>query len=159
MPATATAVTRAFRRASSWPVRTARRSEWRNRASTLCSDRGEVWGRVEYLFGVSLHPPSRAEIQTRTHDRDNQMTTTTTEVARELLELAKVYASECGECAGVGITPDDAPCIECEGVRDLIARAEAVLNPPAAQAQPDLRPGPCRAFLPTASDRDTCHLC
>jgi hypothetical protein len=43
--------------------------------------------------------------------------------APELLELARRYASECGECAGVGITIENAPCEECAYIRELIAKA------------------------------------
>lgn len=43
--------------------------------------------------------------------------------APDLLVLAQQYASECGECAGVGITPDDEDCTECKFIRDVIAKA------------------------------------
>lgn len=43
--------------------------------------------------------------------------------APDLLALAQQYASECGECAGVGITPDDQDCSECKLIRDVIAKA------------------------------------
>lgn len=53
--------------------------------------------------------------------------------APDLLALAKRYASECGECAGVGVLPfghpdrpdEDLPCDECADIRALIERAEA----------------------------------
>lgn len=45
--------------------------------------------------------------------------------APELLELANKYASECGECAGVGITIDDEDCSDCKFIRDVIAKAAA----------------------------------
>ncbi len=43
--------------------------------------------------------------------------------APELFDLATQYASECGECAGTGITPDDQDCSECKFIRDVIAKA------------------------------------
>ena len=43
-------------------------------------------------------------------------------VAPELLQLAEQYASECGECAGTGITPDDSPCEECRFIRAVISK-------------------------------------
>lgn len=48
-----------------------------------------------------------------------------------LLALAKRYASECGECGGTGIVRgrdsvtreyEEAPCEQCEDIRDVIAR-------------------------------------
>ena len=44
--------------------------------------------------------------------------------APQLLALAKQYVSECGECAGVGITVEDEDCAECKPIRDLIKRTE-----------------------------------
>ncbi len=43
--------------------------------------------------------------------------------APELLALARQYASECGECAGAGITIDDKPCGECADIRAIIEKA------------------------------------
>lgn len=43
--------------------------------------------------------------------------------APALLALAKQYASECGECAGVGIDIEDHDCAECKFIRDVIAKA------------------------------------
>lgn len=40
-----------------------------------------------------------------------------------LLALARQYVSECGECAGVGITVEDEDCQECKFIRDVIAKA------------------------------------
>lgn len=37
-----------------------------------------------------------------------------------LYDLAQRYASECGECAGVGICPDDEPCEECADIRAIL---------------------------------------
>lgn len=37
-----------------------------------------------------------------------------------LYDLAQRYASECGECAGVGITPDDEPCEDCADIRAIL---------------------------------------
>jgi hypothetical protein len=45
--------------------------------------------------------------------------------APALLELAKQYGSECGECAGAGITVDDEDCPDCKFIRDVIAKATA----------------------------------
>lgn len=44
--------------------------------------------------------------------------------APALLELAHIYASECGECAGTRVKPDDEPCDECEFVWLVIDAAE-----------------------------------
>lgn len=43
--------------------------------------------------------------------------------APALLALAEQYASECGECAGTGITVEDEDCVECKFIRDVIADA------------------------------------
>lgn len=43
--------------------------------------------------------------------------------APDLLKLAKQYWSECGECAGTGVTPDDQDCSECRFIRDVLAKA------------------------------------
>ncbi len=40
----------------------------------------------------------------------------------ELVELARQYGGECGECAGTGITPDDLDCPECKFIRDVLAK-------------------------------------
>ena len=40
--------------------------------------------------------------------------------APTLYDLAHQYASECGECAGVGIKPDDEPCDECAFIRVIL---------------------------------------
>ncbi len=45
--------------------------------------------------------------------------------APDLLSLAKQYASECMECAGVGITVENEGCDECRFIRDVIAKAQA----------------------------------
>lgn len=44
--------------------------------------------------------------------------------APDLLALAYQYASECGECAGVGITPEDEDCAECRFIRVVINKAK-----------------------------------
>ena len=44
--------------------------------------------------------------------------------APDLLALAHQYASECGECAGTRVCPDDAPCTECGFIWDVINKAE-----------------------------------
>lgn len=49
--------------------------------------------------------------------------------APDLLELAKQYAAECGECNGTGRRQfredaDSDPCPDCEGIRAVIAKAE-----------------------------------
>lgn len=46
--------------------------------------------------------------------------------APALLSLAQKYASECGECSGVGVTPYDKPCDQCEDIREVIALATTV---------------------------------
>ena len=38
----------------------------------------------------------------------------------EAREMLTRYASECGECAGVGITIDDEPCTDCADIRALL---------------------------------------
>lgn len=43
--------------------------------------------------------------------------------APDLLDLARQYASECGACAGVGITVDDKDCLYCGFIRDVITKA------------------------------------
>ena len=45
-------------------------------------------------------------------------------VVHDLLALAHQYASECGECAGTRVCPDDAPCTECGFIWDVINKAE-----------------------------------
>lgn len=42
----------------------------------------------------------------------------------DLLALAHQYASECGECAGARIQPDDQPCVECADIWAVIDKAE-----------------------------------
>lgn len=44
--------------------------------------------------------------------------------APDLLALAHQYASECGECAGTRVCPDDSPCTECSDIWAVIDRAE-----------------------------------
>lgn len=44
----------------------------------------------------------------------------------KLLALAMQYASECCECAGVGVKIDNSPCDECHGIREVIALATEV---------------------------------
>lgn len=44
--------------------------------------------------------------------------------APALLALAHRYASECGECAGTRVCPDDSACTECEDIWAAIDRAE-----------------------------------
>lgn len=41
-----------------------------------------------------------------------------------LLALAHQFASECGECAGTRICPDDEPCTACSDIWSVIDRAE-----------------------------------
>ena len=43
--------------------------------------------------------------------------------APELFALAMEYASECGECAGVGVTIDNRDCDACRTIREVIAKA------------------------------------
>jgi hypothetical protein len=43
--------------------------------------------------------------------------------APELFALAQQYASECAECAGVGVTIDDHDCEQCRDIRDVIHKA------------------------------------
>ena len=43
--------------------------------------------------------------------------------APRLLTLAQRYASECAECAGVGITIENKNCAECQDIREIIAQA------------------------------------
>ena len=44
--------------------------------------------------------------------------------APELLALAHQYASECGDCAGTRVCPDDEPCTVCADIWAVIDRAE-----------------------------------
>lgn len=44
--------------------------------------------------------------------------------APELLALAHQYASECGDCAGTRVCPDDEPCTACADVWAVIDKAE-----------------------------------
>ena len=44
---------------------------------------------------------------------------------REAKFLLLRYASECGECAGAGVLPDEVPCVKCLDVRKLVARLRA----------------------------------
>jgi hypothetical protein len=44
--------------------------------------------------------------------------------APDLLALAHCYATECGECAGTRVCPDDEPCTECQFIWDVINKAE-----------------------------------
>lgn len=57
----------------------------------------------------------------------------------ELLTLARLYASECGECGGTGLRTiynyddhgsdaDDQPCLYCADIRAAIAKAEGVVK-------------------------------
>lgn len=47
--------------------------------------------------------------------------------APKLLEMALLYASECGECAGVGVKIDNSACDHCSDIRDVIALATEVV--------------------------------
>ena len=51
--------------------------------------------------------------------------TTAIAAVPDLIQLALQYASECGECAGTRITPDDQPCTECEDVWKVLEKAGA----------------------------------
>ena len=42
----------------------------------------------------------------------------------DLLALAHQYASECGDCAGTRVCPDDEPCTECADIWRIIDKAE-----------------------------------
>ena len=42
----------------------------------------------------------------------------------KLLAIAQRYVSECGECAGVGIDPEDHDCEYCQEVRQVIKEAK-----------------------------------
>ncbi|MFO1394674.1 MAG: hypothetical protein U1F09_12995 [Steroidobacteraceae bacterium] len=44
--------------------------------------------------------------------------------APDLLALARQYASECGDCAGTRVCPDDEPCTECADIWRIIDKAE-----------------------------------
>lgn len=44
--------------------------------------------------------------------------------APDLLALAHQYASECGDCAGERIDPDDEPCEACADIWRVIDQAE-----------------------------------
>lgn len=44
--------------------------------------------------------------------------------AHALLALAHQYASECGDCAGTRVCPDDSPCTECADIWRVIDQAE-----------------------------------
>ena len=44
--------------------------------------------------------------------------------APDLLALAHQYASECGDCAGTRVCPDDEPCTECADIWRVIDKAE-----------------------------------
>lgn len=44
--------------------------------------------------------------------------------APDLLALAHQYASECGDCAGMRVMPDDEPCTACADVWAVIDQAE-----------------------------------
>lgn len=41
----------------------------------------------------------------------------------KLLALAMQYATECAECAGVGVKIDNSPCDDCRDIREVIALA------------------------------------
>jgi len=41
----------------------------------------------------------------------------------QLLALAQQYASECAECAGVGVTIENKDCGDCRDIREVIALA------------------------------------
>jgi DnaJ-class molecular chaperone len=43
--------------------------------------------------------------------------------APALFALAQQYASECAECAGVGVTIDNRDCEQCRDIRDVIHQA------------------------------------
>ena len=45
-------------------------------------------------------------------------------IKRDLLALAKRYASECGDCAGTRVCQDDEPCTECADIWAVIDKAE-----------------------------------
>lgn len=44
--------------------------------------------------------------------------------APDLLALAHQYATECGDCAGTRVCPDDEPCTECADIWRVIDKAE-----------------------------------
>lgn len=57
-------------------------------------------------------------------DQFNELVARHVAAAPDLLALAHQYASECGECAGTRVCPDDAPCTECGFIWDVINKVE-----------------------------------
>jgi hypothetical protein len=53
-------------------------------------------------------------------DKRNDAIAARDEEIVKLRAMVERYASECGECAGVGITIDDEPCAECADIRALL---------------------------------------
>ncbi len=65
-----------------------------------------------------------SDIVERLRARDAYLSLDEAAAAPDLLALAHQYASECGECAGTRVCPDDAPCTECGFIWDVINKAE-----------------------------------
>ena len=81
----------------------------------ISTDRGARQGRVYVLAGQPFRTVTVAESET-----DARLIA----AAPDLLTLAHQYASECGECAGTRVMPDDEPCEECAYVWRVIDQAE-----------------------------------
>jgi hypothetical protein len=69
----------------------------------------------------------------------------------ELIALAVQYASECGECAGTRIQPDNTPCPDCKFVWDVLIKAG--VSPPAQVSTTRARE-PSRWACPHCSGRN-----
>lgn len=74
--------------------------------------------------GDSLKPAATAELKLHAQHIGDLVAIE----RRALLALAHQYASECGDCAGMRITPNgrggDEPCTECADIWAVIERVE-----------------------------------
>lgn len=94
----------------------------------------ERWHTVETESRIAIKCGRRTIAYVQVHAEEGERAALIAAAPR-LLELAEQYASECGECAGTGITPDDENCAECRFIRDAIAQAKATSLPPDQRAQ------------------------
>ena len=79
------------------------------------TNRGAAPGRVHVLTGQPYRSVAVAE---------TEADAILIAALPDLIALAHQYASECGECAGTRVCPDDEPCTECADIWRVIDMAE-----------------------------------
>lgn len=84
------------------------------------------WRATPYssIVGIAISSPASVVAGVRGDQVTAEANARLIAAAPNLLALAHQYASECGECAGTRICPDDTPCTECEDIWRVIDQAE-----------------------------------